>query len=254
MQITIDTTTDTRAELLLVAELAQRLADLVPADVIKHEDRPDVGAPEPEPIAVRVTTPAIINQVPDAAAAFGGVPVPPAVPTVPSAAPAQTGAQVDADGLPWDARIHAGSRGTNKDGRWTAKRGLNDDAFVKRVQDELRAVQAIPVPVPVPPAMVTHEAATQGLPTAAGSVPLPPVPNVAPPIPTAPAATVSPSFPTDFPAMMAALAPHFVTKKVDEHTLRTVAQQIGLPEFVSLMQRPDLVPAYWLELTKATGI
>ena len=52
------------------------------------------------------------------------------------------GVEVDADGLPWDERIHAGTKRKNADGRWTAKRGVNDAAFVARVIAELRAQMA----------------------------------------------------------------------------------------------------------------
>lgn len=36
---------------------------------------------------------------------------------------------VDANGLPWDERIHAGSKTMNKDGTWKKRRGVNDATF-----------------------------------------------------------------------------------------------------------------------------
>lgn len=268
MQIIIDTTTDSTAQIRLAAEFAQRLAALDSTtatdarQTIDEYDRPDVGAPE----TVRVTAPAILVDVPTAAQAFGtSVPVPPPVPPVdsaPSAATVPTGAagvDLDTDGLPWDARIHASTRGKNKDGRWTAKRNLNDGAFVARVQAELRSVLAIPVPVP--PAMITDAAATQGLPTAV-SVPVPPVPTPVPPVPVAvpPVPVVdaggatSTAAPTDFASLMAVVGPHLSSQKVTVSHLADAARALGLPDFPSLNNRPDLVPTFFQTLRGLASI
>jgi len=96
-------------------------------------------------------------------------PAAPMVPTMPTAAPApeneddDQGAPaadatgVDADGLPWDERIHAPSKGQNKDGTWRKKKKL-EDVFVAGVETELRAgaapgapaMPAAPTPPPMP--------------------------------------------------------------------------------------------------------
>lgn len=58
----------------------------------------------------------------------------------------------DADGLPWDERIHSSSKARNADGRWKAKRGVPADV-VERVRAELRggAGQTTgPAPTPAP--------------------------------------------------------------------------------------------------------
>ena len=63
---------------------------------------------------------------------------------------------LDADGLPWDARIHSGNRERNADNTWRARRKPKDmDAEqwaeeVAQVRDELFALMAIPVADPVP--------------------------------------------------------------------------------------------------------
>lgn len=76
----------------------------------------------------------------------GSIPLPSApvaiVPTVPTPA----SAELDSAGLPWDKRIHASSRNKLQDGTWRMMRGV-DKAVVESVEAELRAVQAIPVPV-----------------------------------------------------------------------------------------------------------
>ncbi len=66
--------------------------------------------------------------------------VAPAAPA-PQASPAG-GVELDRDGLPWDARIHAGTKRRNADGRWTAKKGINDPDLVPRVVAQLRAQMA----------------------------------------------------------------------------------------------------------------
>lgn len=65
----------------------------------------------------------------------------------------------DADGLPWDERIHSSSKARNADGRWKAKRGVPADV-VERVRAELRggagqttgqAAGSAPAPAPAAP-------------------------------------------------------------------------------------------------------
>lgn len=69
-------------------------------------------------------------------------PVPvPSVPTAPVASPSL--ADVDSTGLPWDERIHSGTKAKNADGTWRARRGMNDAAKVKEVEAELRALMAL---------------------------------------------------------------------------------------------------------------
>ena len=58
---------------------------------------------------------------------------------------------LDADGLPWDARIHSGNRERNADNTWRARRKPKDmtpeqwEEQVAQVRDELFALMAIPV-------------------------------------------------------------------------------------------------------------
>ena len=62
---------------------------------------------------------------------------------------------LDADGLPWDARIHSGNRERNADNTWRARRKPKDmtpeqwEEQVAQVRDELFALMAIPVAEPV---------------------------------------------------------------------------------------------------------
>lgn len=100
----------------------------------------------------------------------------PAATTAPAAAPAPVTADVDASGIVWDERIHAGTKTKTKDGMWKKKRGV-DPAVVTSVEAELRghgpatppapapAAAPAPAPVPVPPVAAA----------AAPAAPVPPV-------------------------------------------------------------------------------
>lgn len=55
----------------------------------------------------------------------------------------------DKNGLPWDERIHAGTKALNADGTWKKRRGV-DDATVAAVTDELTGAAPAPTPEPTP--------------------------------------------------------------------------------------------------------
>lgn len=124
------------------------------------------GAPQVQPAAAVPSVPAVVSTIPAAAAVpvppaanasasapavLAAVPVPPAGDSAAVSPPAPTGA-LDAQGLPWDQRIHASTKAKNADGTWRQKRGV-DAALVEQVTASLRSLVAIPaVPAPVPPA------------------------------------------------------------------------------------------------------
>lgn len=131
---------------MIDAQLAQRDTPLPPGD-----------APLPAAADLFATAPAAPQ---DGEASATIVPSPPAVPAPPTVAPPAPAVQtpraengdLDKSGLPWDARIHSGSREKNKDGTWRQRRNLADGMY-EQVEAELRAVMALPVPatVPAPP-------------------------------------------------------------------------------------------------------
>jgi len=107
-------------------------------------------------------------------------------------APAADATGVDADGLPWDERIHAPSKSQNKDGTWRKKKKL-EDAFVAGVEAELRSVQRVPA-APTPPPAAPGAPAMPAAPTP------PPMPQVdQQPAPAAPGAPAMPAAPTPPP-------------------------------------------------------
>lgn len=55
----------------------------------------------------------------------------------------------DKNGLPWDERIHAGTKALNADGTWKKRRGV-DDATVAVVTAELTGAAPQPEPTPAP--------------------------------------------------------------------------------------------------------
>lgn len=55
----------------------------------------------------------------------------------------------DKNGLPWDERIHAGTKALNGDGTWKKRRGV-DDATVVAVTAELTGAAPAPTPAPQP--------------------------------------------------------------------------------------------------------
>jgi hypothetical protein len=178
----------------------------------------------------------IDDDAPEAAAAFDGIspaqafeappapPAPPVAAAVPPAPPATSAAtpstppavptagaaaiDVDANGLPWDKRIHASPPTKNKaDGIWRRKRGL-DNAVEAQVVAELRQAMAAPGPLsgggapptpepaaaesttappapPSTPAAVGTESGPVAAAPASEAPPAPPVP-AAPPAPPAP--------------------------------------------------------------------
>lgn len=182
------------------------------------------------------------------------------------------GVEVDKDGLPWDARIHAESKAKNADGSWRAKRKV-DPAVVTAVTAELRAVMSAPVPAVAPPPPppsndVQAEAAARfGTPAPlppSAAVPPPPPPAATPAVPPAPvAASVPPASPLAAGAETVAEAPpapatgdppfvvmmRGVTARQAAGTLTADAvaaalANLGLPSIASLASRPDLIPSF----------
>lgn len=186
-------------------------------------------------------------------------PVPPAPAPTPAASapvpsgsagpsnPAPSGATVDKEGLPWDARIHASTKGMNADGTWRAKRGLNDANYVAAVKNELRSLMGAPAPAlpPVPPvAAASTPAAAPSLPplpasTAAAAPPLPPSGSPAP-VPPAGGATDAPPV-NEYARFLTEVAQ---TKTNDEVLAAIAALAVpGLTNVMTLAHRHDMIPA-----------
>lgn len=129
-----------------------------------------VAAPQPPAIPAAVVVPSPIAPVAPPASLVPTLPVP--APPIATAAPvlpvpaaplisAASGFDLDAEGLPWDSRIHASSKVKNAgDGTWRAKRGA-DEALVAQVKAQLRQAMGAPVvAAPPPPVAVAQQPVT----------------------------------------------------------------------------------------------
>lgn len=164
---------------------------------------------------------------------------PAAVALAPSApaAPTNHAADVDSEGLPWDARIHVGTKGRNADGRWKAKKGINDPALVERVKAELRALMAAPGVTQVPPPPVVTQQAPTGAPAAplppSGGTPAAPV-GVAPPAPSADPRA-------QFVTLIGRTAASIHAGKITQDEVNAFCSEHGVAALPLLANRLDLV-------------
>ena len=204
----------------------------------------------------------LAGSIPAIAAASTVAPPPPAntapTTTTPGAASSAAGVELDAKGLPWDARIHAGTKRKNADGSWTAKRGV-DPALVAQVEAELRQVMgaapAAPLaqgvaPVPTP-ASVAASTIAPSVPT--GAVPLPvapppapaPVAGAAPTMPAAPSAAPAGEVPQDarqqFVGLVGRASAAIQAGKVSQAEVNQICADSGIPALPLLANRLDLV-------------
>ena len=149
-------------------------------------------------------------------------PVTAATPTPVVAADPVTTPELDSAGLPWDERIHAGTKRQNADGSWTLKKGV-DKELVAQVIEELKGT---PVTTTAP--------ATPAAPVKPG-VPATPAAPVKPGVPATPAAPEKPS--ADGATVKAAKAANTLTNQygVDyDDIVATLLTPLGVEMFGSL--------------------
>jgi hypothetical protein len=141
--------------------------------------------------------------------------------------------ETDIHGLPWDERIHAGSKALNSDGSWRGKRNV-DAELVAEVTAELRRAEPI---IGVDPAL-TNPAMT--LAAAEQVTILPPVPPIPVPVLT------KPSFLDAVTANMEAL------KRPDWSEAQSTAliNSLGFSTLGALQSSPELIPVFLEGLPK----
>ena len=157
----------------------------------------------------------------------------------------QNGISVDAAGVPWDSRIHSGSRAKTTDGLWRQRRNL-DPAVLQQVTDELKGMMATPASVEVPAASVGVPSASVGVPpppfVPPVAVPPPPPSIILPPVSDGVATTASTSNATPLDLIRAVTAGIrdrvFTRSEVDE-----ACKSVGLDGLMLVTGRPDLVDA-----------
>ena len=279
-----------REEIAAAVPLLQLILDNTPKTCGGqcHAQETAVAAPVAPAVPAVPAAPVVAEISQDPAAVFGGgaaVPAPLAASTPQTATPA-IGAQsapattapitttlgpaslgagaasveLDKNGLPWDERIHAGTKTKLKSGEWKAKKQV-DPALVAQVEAELRArVAASPAPVaavpavpaaPVAPAAPVVDPAAVFGGAAPGVPPAPAIPTAPPVAPLAPAATVAPSVSAD-PATFEQLMPRItaaVTAGIMPPTaVGAACAAHGVASVVTLQQSPQFVPLVWATL------
>jgi hypothetical protein len=131
---------------------------------------------------------------------------------------------LDSKGLPWDHRIHAGSKSKIGDGSWRAKKGVAPEVATA-VEAELR--QALNASVPLP-AAVTPPPAT---------LPLAPPPPVSTP-PAPPVAGVG------FVDFLLRVSPHFNDARISQLQVATILGRYGLTNLTQLANsKPEVLAA-----------
>ena len=276
MQITFDPR-DPDACASVLAMIAAVQPGAAPAALAAFDELPDPAqafdAPDPAQ-AFGGNAPVASHAVPLAAATAptpeaADSPVAP-VTTPPSPAPTASppvSFEVDADGVPWDSRIHSGpadKRPKNADGRWRRGRGVDDETHA-RVTAELRQAAGLAPVAPAPAAPVPPSpepaAAAPPVPAAPVAAAPAPAPTAPPPIPAAAATESGPAVatvaaspaPTNFAEVM-----RYVTGRQTAGTL-TVAQTsevcaaLNLAGLRDLMQQPDMIPAFMASLPEAAA-
>lgn len=187
--------------------------------------QPTLIARDTPPMPIRSTiaeagpTLVILNPPTQAVAASAAAISPTAVS---AASPAPTGTVVDSTGLPWDSRIHSTARTFNADGTWRARRGLAD-GYAALIEKELRQVMSIPSPSTAPTAPVAQTV------------------SIPPPPPPLPPATASPEI-KPYLDLMNKVSSALAGAQISQPQLQKVCEAVGLPNFVSLGTRLDLVP------------
>lgn len=213
--------------------------------VIDPDDNPAAGMdPMPSPAQA-------FGQALTPAAAFGAAPTPPTASAPVAAvsapapamnpAPAQSGVEVDTNGLPWNAKIHSESKAKNQDGTWRYRRNT-DKALIAQVEAELRAAMGLPAPTAAPAPNVPPVPTPPASPSAAAAPVIPPIPTA--PGSVAPAApSPAPGVPVnDFLGLVERITPLIAAQKLTQDEVKMACGLSGLSDITFLAARPDLVP------------
>ena len=226
-------------------------------------------------VSAAVAAPAPMPAPAPLAASYAGTPVPMPVAAAPApvgdvadeGAPNAAPPAFDVTGLPWDERIHAGTKVTTESGEWRKKRGVAKET-IAAVEAELRAagIAANPAPAPVP---MPVAAAPFPMPEQAPApVPMPtPFPAAAPVLMPAPAAMAFPApvaMPAPEPAPMPAPAPLAAVAPAIEAAAAQTIPALDFQQFMThlstQMQQRDAAGAplihadYLASLTSEIGV
>lgn len=194
------------------------------------------------------TTGAPVSPVPSAPISPAPIPMAVPMPQAPNGDDDDEGEQaatgdVDASGLPWDERIHAGTKTVTAKGMWKKRKGV-DTATISAVEQALRggppglqAAQAMP-PIPAPMAVPI------------GSVPPMPAPEAVP-IPAMPAP--APTGNVDMMTLMSKVAEKSTAGVINADYIAGLAQRCGANALTDLMGKQELIN-YAVQLMTADGV
>lgn len=156
---------------------------------------------------------------------------------------ASDGTGVDAEGLPWDARIHSSSKKKTAKGLWVSVRGGPKGADLAAIKDELRGVTQVPMPLaapaptPVLAPIPVPEPVLAPIPMPMPVTPTPePVAAMPQPIPMPAPATEE----WDFAKLMAHIGPK-MGSTIDPTYLAAVCQHYGLGSITDSATKPEVI-------------
>lgn len=149
------------------------------------------------------------------------------------------GVELDSRGLPWDARIHAGTKTKIADGSWKMKRGVDADV-VEQVDAELTNLMEIPVTHHVSTTSVSAEPVVIAPPS---GVVIPP--PVAKPVEVADADADA----MTFAEFLKACSAKMTAGETNMQRILAVANAKGIASLQLVNSRLDLIPELWAEIS-----
>lgn len=243
------------ASLTLTGSVAALAAALQAFDAASEGNPPAVTQTGSTDTGLGTVAPMPLPSDPSGAASTPIAPMPTTLPDLTDSdddedGEASDGSGLDAEGLPWDERIHSSSKKKTAKGVWAAVRNGPKGEALAAIKDELRGVtQAemplptpapvmapLPVPMPVaaPPVMAPLPVPMPvPMPVAAAPVPMP----VAEPV-AAPAATEE----WDFAKLMAHIGPKMgMGGVIDPTYLAAVCQHYGIGSITDSATKPEVI-------------
>lgn len=138
--------------------------------------------------------------------------------------------ELDVNGLPWDARIHAGTKAKNADGSWRYMRGVDKENLVPEVEAELKQ------------ALAANQAAGEAEPQQPSAPPPPPqaTQQAAPPPPTT-TSDLKPVEELTLADAVAEVAGYKTKQLLTDKQADELAQVHGLNQFMLLATAPNLI-------------
>lgn len=229
------------------------------ADHVTYPTQPAGNYLPKTPMASTNTAAGILPPMPLQSAPSGAVPIPtaptppmsPAVITTPATQYGEDdedgdqtdGTGVDADGLPWDERIHASTKTKTAKGVWTKRRGGPSGNELAAIEAELRGEvqQPLPIPAPAPAPVAPLSPVPMPMPAPAPAPVAPPaMPDAPAPMPAAAPAPVAETEQWDFAKLMAQIGPKMGTT-IDPAYLASVCQKYGIGAITDTATKPEMI-------------